>query len=231
MDATMWTRRGEIDPSALLMPYALVGVMPTATAANRREVEDGGGTRIGARTILRPYSIVYTGVEIGADCLVAEFASIREQTRIGDRCVISRHVSINYEVEIGNDVRIMDGTHITGRCKIGDGTFIGVGVVTSNDRRIDLDDYQYRAEHVRGPIIGRNCVIGSGANLLAGITIGDGAVIAAGAVVVKDVPPGAVVFGPAAQARPGKGPSLDEIAGRFGSVIDLHTDPSPRPYA
>jgi acetyltransferase-like isoleucine patch superfamily enzyme len=179
--------------------FAYIGRVPMSTAANRRVPTPGGHVTIGARCAIGPYAVIYTGVAIGPDCLIGDHASIREGTTIGARCVISRHVTVNYACFIGDDVRIMDNTHITGGMSIGDGSFLGVGVVTSNDRRVDVRDYRYRPDRVRGPVIGHGVVIGSGANILAGVTIGDGAVIGAGSIVTKDVPACTTVMGKAAR--------------------------------
>ena len=97
-------------------------------------------------------------------------------------------------VEIGDDVRIFNETQIAGEMVIGDGTFIGPGVVTANDKRIDPEDYRDHGRHP--PVIGRNVVVGMAAVILPGVHIDDGAVVAAGAVVTKDVPPGATVKAP-----------------------------------
>jgi acetyltransferase-like isoleucine patch superfamily enzyme len=182
-------------------PFAYIGCLPMPTKATRRQPTCTQDVTIGTGTKIGPHACIYAGVEIGEDCLIANGAVIREGVRIGDRCVIGCGVEINYETVIGNDCRIMSQTHLTGRMTVGDGSFFGVGVNTSNDRRIDLADYEYHEEVIVGPKIGAGVVIGTGANLLAGVTISDNAVIAAGALVVKDVPAGAVVKGPIAQVQ------------------------------
>lgn len=174
-----------------ILPFSYIGCLPTPTKATRREPTFQPVVKIGAGTRIGPHAVIYAGAEIGEDCLIAPGAVIRECVKIGARCVIGCGVEVNYETVIGNDCRIMSQTHLTGRMVIGDGSFFGVGVNTSNDRRIDLDDYEYRADHIAGPRVGRKVMVGTGANLLAGITIGDGAVIGSGALVTKDVPAGA----------------------------------------
>lgn len=176
-----------------------IGVIPLPAAGNRRQPSYQPVVRIGAGTVIHPYAVIYAGAVIGENCFIGPHTTIREGAVIGDRCVIGNAVEVNYETVIGDDCRIMSMTHLTGRMVIGAGSFFGVGVVTSNDRRIDLADYQYRANEVAGPRVGRSVMVGSGANLLAGITIGDGAIIAAGALVVKNVPAGAVAKGPVAE--------------------------------
>jgi acetyltransferase-like isoleucine patch superfamily enzyme len=90
-------------------------------------------------------------------------------------------------VSIGDDVRIMDGSFVAEGAVIGNKTLLGAGVVMSGHRMPDLHDYKYTEN--RAPIIDGACLIGSGANLLPGIRIGEGAIIAAGAIVAESVPP------------------------------------------
>jgi len=181
-------------------PNPVFGLQPLANAANRRTVrQDHGAGSIGSGTIIGAGLILYAGVRIGADCRLGDRVTIREDTRIGARCVIGTNVDIQYGALIADDVRILNGAHIAGGTVIGDGSFIGPGVWTANDRHIDLADYQDRGTRA-APIIGKRVFVGVGAIILPGVTIGDGAIIAAGAVVVKCVASGAKVFGMPASA-------------------------------
>jgi acetyltransferase-like isoleucine patch superfamily enzyme len=87
----------------------------------------------------------------------------------------------------------MDGSHLTGDMTIGKRCFLAPGVMTANDNAIGRAGYD--AARVRGPTIEDDVAIGVGAILLPGIRIGAGATIAAGAVVTRDVPAGALVKG------------------------------------
>lgn len=185
----------------IVMPFAVIGRVPIATAANRRPIVFEPLLVIGAGSVIGVGSVIYLDAVLGAQTLVGDHTSIREGFRCGDRCVIGDHVSINYDVVLEDDVRVMPNTHLTGGTRIGRGSFIGAGVTTSNDRRVDLADYSFKPDEIAAPIIGRGVMVGSGANILAGVTIGDGATIAAGALVVKNVPPGALVIGPVATLR------------------------------
>jgi acetyltransferase-like isoleucine patch superfamily enzyme len=109
---------------------------------------------------------------------------------------------LQYDVKLGDDVRILNQTQITGGTVIGDGTFIGPGVQTANDPYLfheSLDDYKDRGQVP--PVIGSKVFIGVGAIILPGVHIGDGARIAAGALVTRDVPAGAVMVGSPARQR------------------------------
>ena len=104
-----------------------------------------------------------------------------------------------HDVALGDDTHLHDGVHITGGCAVGAGCFFGPGVLTSNDRRIDLMDYAYRGS--TPPSFGERVMVGTGANILAGVIVGDNALIGIGAVVVDDVPAGGRVLGQKAVIR------------------------------
>lgn len=191
--------RLKVSPTCQIHPTAILGHMPYHSAALARQPEMVAHLTIGVRTIVGPFAVIYAGSEIGRDCLIGDGASIREGCKIGNRCVIGRHVTVGYDVIIEDDVRLNDGVHISGGSLIGKGCFFGPGVLTSNDRNIDLRDYAHRG--ITPPRFGRRVMVGTGANILAGVTIGDDATIGAGALVVEDVPKGALVLGPKAVAR------------------------------
>lgn len=185
-----------------VMPFAYLGRMPVATVANRRPVNGVNIPRhiyVGFGSIIGVQAIIYYGSRIGEQCQVGDRAIIREGCTIGDRCVIGANVDLQYNVTVADDVRIMNGSHISGGTIIGEGTFIGPGVMTSNDNAINLRDYVDNPNRA-APVIGARVMIGVGATLLPGVTIGDDSVIGAGAVVTRDVPPGARVAG--VPARP-----------------------------
>lgn len=99
-------------------------------------------------------------------------------------------------ITIGKDVFINSGCHFQdqGGIAIGDGALIGHNVVLATINH-DLDPKNNRKNHYAPIIIGNHVWIGSNAVILAGVTIGDWAVVGAGAVVTKDVPPMTVVGG------------------------------------
>jgi acetyltransferase-like isoleucine patch superfamily enzyme len=122
------------------------------------------------------------GCEIGDESKVGTFVEIQKGAKIGRRCKISSHTFICEGVTIEDEV------------------FIGHGVMFTNDllpRATNLDgSLQTDADWKCLPtVIKKGAAIGSNATLLCGITVGERAVVGAGAVVTKDVPPGAVVAG------------------------------------
>lgn len=177
-------------------PNAVVGVTPRSTAANRRplDAKNLSAIRLGDRTRIGAFAAIYLDIHMGDDCIVGNHGSIREGCRFGHRCVVGAHTDIQYNVTVGDDVKILNGTQITGNSVIGRGVFIGPGVQSMNDSqlfRFDAEDYQHRGQD--GVVIGDYVRIGGAAILLPGIKIGDRAVIAAGALVARDVPAGATI--------------------------------------
>lgn len=119
-------------------------------------------------------------------------------------------------ITIGKDVFINSGCHFQdqGGIAIGDGSLIGHNVVLATINH-DLDPKNNRKNHYAPIQIGKHVWIGSNATVLAGVTIGDWSVVAAGAVVTKDVPPYTVVGGVPAKVLktiPHEAPGVTEVS-------------------
>jgi UDP-3-O-[3-hydroxymyristoyl] glucosamine N-acyltransferase len=188
----------EIGDDVELFPGAYLGKEPKGTGATARAARFERRVLVGRGTSVGPHAVIYYDVEIGADTLIGDGASIREQCRIGSKCLIGRYVTINYHTTVGDRTRIMDLTHITGNCVIGEDVFISVLVSTANDN--EMVSRSFDEGKIAGPRIERRANIGEGANLLPGVRVGEGALVAAGAVVTKDVEPFSLVKGVPARA-------------------------------
>lgn len=191
------------EPGVYVSDRASIGCVPMATLANRRPIREVAAGRIGSGTVIHDFACVYAGSFIGKDCLIGAHATVREDTRIGNRCVVGVGADLQYGVTLADDVRVLNQAQIAGGSVIGRGSFIGPGVQTANDPHVarhGLEDYQDRGQV--GVTIGEHVFVGVGAILLPGVKIGDGAVIAGGAVVTKDVPAGAVVRAPGVAGVP-----------------------------
>lgn len=122
------------------------------------------------------------GCEIGDDSRIGTFVEIQRGVKIGARCKVSSHTFICEGVTIEDEV------------------FIGHNVTFINDRHPaatntagalkGADDW-----HCESTIVKRGASIGSSVTVMCGVTIGEGSIIGAGAVVTKDVAPGATVAG------------------------------------
>ncbi|MEH1933999.1 MAG: DapH/DapD/GlmU-related protein [Nostoc sp.] len=176
-----------------IFPGAYLGKEPKGAGATTRVLEFEKKIVIHDNCSIGPNSVIYYDVEIGRNTLIGDNASIREAVKVGEFCILSRGVTVNYNTCIGNHTKIMDLTHITGNCEIGDDVFISVLVATTNDRAIGKLGYE--EERIQGPKISNKVAIGAGANILPGVHIGEGSVIAAASVVNKDVPAGKMVAG------------------------------------
>ncbi len=182
-----------IHDTAVIHPYVVVDMIPSASPSLARAGHAERLLSIGPRTEIMPFALLYRGAHIGSDCLIGNHATVREQATIGDRCIIGQYVCISYDAELADEVRVQNGTLIADGWKVGRGTFIGVNVSTMSDRRRDVVDYEFKGSCPS--VIGERCLIGSGAVILPGITIGNDVVIGAGALVTKDIPDGATVLG------------------------------------
>lgn len=176
-----------------IFPGSYIGKKPTGAGATARLIEYTSKVIIGDHCAIGPNAVIYYDVAIANNTLLGDGASLREQVRVGHHCLIGRYVTVNYNTKIGNHTRIMDLTHITGNCEIGDNVFISVLVATTNDNLVV--DREYQEEKIKGPRIRNEVTIGAGACLLPGVTVDQGAFVAANAVVVRDIQKYDVVMG------------------------------------
>jgi acetyltransferase-like isoleucine patch superfamily enzyme len=145
-------------------------------------------------------------VDFGEDVVVRSFVNLYG-CRIGDGSTIGTFVEIQRGVSIGTRCKIQSHSFLCTGVTIGDEVFVGHGVVFVNDktpRATAADGSLQTAEdwELLETVVERRASIGSGAVVLGGIRIGEGALVGAGAVVTRDVQPGAVVVGNPARARP-----------------------------
>ena len=176
----------KFDDDCLVHPYAIIGRHPDRSKALARNVSSTSFLTIGKNSIIGCHAIIYSDVILGNDCLVGDNANIREGSRIGNECVIGTNVSISYNVRIGNRCRFQNGCVIVGDIWIDDECFFGINVTTSNDRKVDLENYHFPMPP-QPSCFGKKVMVGSGSNILAGCKIGNGVTIAAGSLIVKDV--------------------------------------------
>lgn len=191
-----------IHPSATIDPTAILGKAPLRAKALARKPDPGSVTKIDADVCIDVHAVIYRGVRICSGTLIGAGAKVRENATIGRNCVVGTNADISHDVVLSDNVRIQSGCHITGGTIIGEGTFLAPGVLTASDNSVDgLRAFHFTEIHHRPPTIGRHVVIGVGAIILPGVRIGDGATIAAGAVVTKDVPAGETWVGMPARAK------------------------------
>jgi len=142
---------------------------------------------------------IASNVTIGKDVKIYEFVNLYG-CDIGDSTKIGAFVEIQKNARIGKNCKISSHTFVCEGVTIEDNVFIGHNVTFINDRypRATADDGQLQTDdhwtciptHVK-----KGASIGSSATLLCGITVGENAVVGAGSVVTKDVPPNTIVAG------------------------------------
>ena len=157
---------------------------------------DFPGVTLGRNATLRPGTTIYCEVEIGDDFQTGHNVLIRERTRIGDRVAIGTNAICEGHSVIGSDVSIQSMAFIPTNTVIGDRVFLGPHVVLTNDRYPPTG-----IGGLAGPVIEDGAAIGANATVLPGVRIGAGALVAAGAIVTKDVPPGMLAVGAPARIR------------------------------
>lgn len=129
---------------------------------------------------------------IGEGTKVWQFVVILKGAKIGQNCNICAQTLIEGDVEIGNRVTVKSGVQIWAGARIHDDVFIGPNVTFSNDL---YPRSKHPPAQFKGITIQKGASIGANATLLPGIKIGENAMVGAGAVVTRDVPDGAIVFG------------------------------------
>jgi acetyltransferase-like isoleucine patch superfamily enzyme len=140
--------------------------------------------------LIRPNTVVYENVEIGKNFECGHNVMIRENTVIGDNTRIGTNTVIEGDVEIGSNVNIQSCVYIPKHTKIYDDVFIGPCVVITNDK------YPPHAiGGLVGAVIENNVAIGANATVLPGVTISEYSLVAAGAIVARDVPPYSMAIG------------------------------------
>lgn len=130
--------------------------------------------------------------QIGEGTRVWQFVVVLKGARIGSDCNICAHTLIEGDVVLGNRVTVKSGVQIWDGSIIGDDVFIGPNATFSNDLYPRSKQYP---DEFHGVTIKNGASIGANATLLPGVTIGEMALVGAGAVVTKDVPARAVVVG------------------------------------
>lgn len=138
--------------------------------------------------IIHPRADVDPSATIGALTRVWANAGILANVVIGAGCSIGRGAEIGRGSKIGKRSRIGWNAFLPPNSVVGEAVFIGPGVVCTDDRHPRVPDLDGAPYDAKPPTIGDGAAIGAGAILLPGVTVGRGARVAAGAIVTKDVP-------------------------------------------
>lgn len=197
------------------------------TTSDRETTSEGAERR--QDVFVHPHALLESA-SVGRGTRIWAFAHVLPCAVIGEDCNICDHVFIENDVVVGNRVTIKCGVQLWDGVTLEDDVFVGPNATFTNDLFPRSKQY---ADAVKRTIVRRGASIGANATLLAGITIGQYAMIGAGAVVTKDVPPNAIVVGNparikgyantpttrAAQATDGAGGGVPPVLGVGGAQL------------
>lgn len=168
----------------VILGYPSGNVLNQVLTKNQK-IEDFpfNGVAIGDNALIRPNCTIYCDVTIGNDLRTGHNAMVREMTTIGNGVLIGTNVIIDGSTKIGNHVSIQGNVYIPTNTVIEDNVFLGPCSVLANDK------YPIRVKYdLKGPILRKGASLGANSTILPGVEIGEGAMVAAGSVVTKDVP-------------------------------------------
>ena len=143
-------------------------------------------------------AVIHESVVLGRGSVVWQFASILEGTVIGEDCVIGSCAWIGKNCRIGNGVHIQHGAFLPNGTVVEDNAFIGPNVTLTDDKYPVSANRGYKAQP---PVVRKNAAIGAGATILPGVVVGERAMVAAGAVVTRNVINDGLVIGVPAQMK------------------------------
>lgn len=135
---------------------------------------------------------VSSEAKIGAGTKVWINSQIRENTSIGTNCIISKDVYIDAGVCVGSGCKIQNSVSVYQGVTIENDVFVGPNVSFTNDKVPRAFNSDWR---ITETLISNGASLGANSTIICGITVGEYAMVAAGSVVTKDVPPYSLVVG------------------------------------
>lgn len=138
-------------------------------------------------------AIVDDGAVIGEGSRVWHWVHVCGGARIGSKCSLGQSVFVGNDVVIGNNVKIQNNVSVYDAVELGDDVFCGPSMVFTNvyNPRSAVS----RKSEYRRTIVGKGATLGANCTIVCGVTIGEYAFVAAGAVVNRDVKPYALMAG------------------------------------
>ena len=148
---------------------------------------------------MNPYVCIAPDVKLGRDVKLSKFINLYG-CEVGDETKIGAFVEIQKNASVGKRCKISSHTFICEGVTIEDNVFIGHSVTFINDNypRATTGEGKLQTEAdwaVERTVVKKGSSIGSGSTILAKLTIGENAIVGAGSVVTKDVPPNCIVAG------------------------------------
>jgi acetyltransferase-like isoleucine patch superfamily enzyme len=141
---------------------------------------------------VHPTAEVEEGARIGTGTKIWHLVHIRSTARVGSHCVLGRNVYLDADVVIGNLVKIQNNVSVYQGVTIEDEVFVGPSAVFTNDLHPRAQNPGWQ---ITPTLVRRGASIGANATIICGVEVGPYAMVAAGAVVTRDVPPFQLVAG------------------------------------
>ena len=144
-------------------------------------------------------SYVDEGAVIGADTKIWHFSHVMPGAKIGERCSIGQNVNVGARAVLGNNVKVQNNVSIYDEVILEDDVFCGPSMVFTNV--FNPRSHVSRKNEYRKTLVKKGASIGANATVVCGVTIGEYAFVGAGAVVTKDVPAYALIYGNPAKIK------------------------------
>jgi acetyltransferase-like isoleucine patch superfamily enzyme len=190
-----------IGNSTRVEEHVIVGKPEQGYAVGHVYPGAGTDTVIADGVVIRAGAVIYAGTKIGENAVVGHHALLRSFVTVGGETQLGHNLTVERATRIGRLVRCSPGSHITSSCMLADRVFLGAGVRTVNDKEMTWRDPGGREPDLAPPVFATGARVGSGSVILAGVAIGEHALVGAGSVVTRDIPAGAVAFGVPARVR------------------------------
>lgn len=145
-----------------------------------------------SNVFIHPSANVHPDAKIGEGTKIWINVQVREKAQIGKNCIISKDVYIDFDVKIGDECKVQNSVSVYHGVTIADKVFIGPNVAFTNDKIPRAFNKDWK---VTPTVVKQGASIGANSTIICGVTIGEYAMVAAGAVVTKDVAPFALVAG------------------------------------
>jgi len=152
------------------------------------------------KVFIHPTAVIDDDVQIGEGTRIWHFTHVMPGARIGKNCTLGQNVFIGANVLIGDGVKIQNNVSIYEGVTLEDDVFCGPSCVFTNVRWPRASKPTPPARYLK-TLVRRGATIGANATIICGVTIGEEAFIGAGAVVTKDVPARALVYGNPARVQ------------------------------
>ena len=161
---------------------------------DKKNIKNNNNTSLNKRKIAKVNNYISKTAKIGKNVKIWHFAYVGDKTIIGDNVMIGSLAHIDYNVKIGNNTRIEGAVYIPPLTVIGNNVFIAPGATFTND------PYPMSPKMI-GVTVEDGAIIAARAVIKPGVSIGRNAVVGMGAVVTKDVPSETVVIGNPARVK------------------------------